>query len=296
MLAALIVVAVIAILVILVLSAADQGAARVRARRHLPARPPARQAQGARPDLPHPDRRQDGPGRPADDHADDPAAGSDHEGQRAGARERRLLLPRRRCIGLGRAGGELHGGHVAGRADDAALGARPALARRAPVRAREDQLDPPGDHRRDNGSLGHQGLDRRGQGRRDPRRHAARDGTSGRGRARAAGEDHQRGGRVPGRRAAHGSGGRDGKGSDRAPAPLPPDAARDRLRQQLDDRLPRAHRPAQAVPRAHRPGEGARAERRGARAAPRPAVRPPRGGRPRTRQAAGSVSEARAAA
>ena len=38
----------------------------------------------------------------------------------------------------------------------------------------------------DNGALGHQGLDRRGEGRRDPRRHAARDGAPGGGRARAA--------------------------------------------------------------------------------------------------------------
>ncbi len=43
-------------------------------------------------------------------------------------------------------------------------------------------------------------------------------------------------------------------------------------------------------------GTRRRAEPRGARAAPRPAVRPPRGGRPRPRQAARSLSAARAAA
>ena len=78
-----------------------------------------------------------------------------------------------------------------------------------------------------------------------------------------------------------GSGGRDGKGSHRAPAPLPPDVARDRRIQQLDDRLSRSDRPAQAVPRARREEE--RAELNGAaRAAPRSAVRPPRRRRSRT--------------
>ena len=46
--------------------------------------------------------------------------------------------------------------------------------------------------------LGDQGLDRRGQGRRDPRWDAEGDGTPGRGGARAAREDHQLRGRVPG--------------------------------------------------------------------------------------------------
>ena len=51
-------------------------------------------------------------------------------------------------------------------------------------------------------ALGDQGLDRRGQGRRDPRGHAARDGPTGRGRARAARQGDRRRGRVPGLRAA----------------------------------------------------------------------------------------------
>ena len=252
-------------------------------------------AKGAGADLPHPDRRPHGQGRPADDHADDPAAGSDHEGQRARARERRLLLPRRRRLGLGRTGGELHGRHVAGRADDAAIGARPAFARRAPVRAREDQLDPPGDHRRDNGALGHQGLDRRGEGRRDPRRHAARYGASGGGRARAASEDHQRRGGVPGRRAAHGSGARDGEGlpsrSSSATSRRCSRSARPTTRRSSFPRPSTCSSRSSSTPK----GARRRAERRGARAAPRSAVRPPRGGRPRPRQAAGSLSAARAA-
>ena len=179
---------------------------------------------------PDPDRRPGDQGRPAHDHADDPAAGGDHEGQRAGPRERGRLLPDRRPEGGDRPGRELHGRDLADRADDAALGARPARARRAALRAREDQHDPAGDHRRGDRALGHQGLDRRGQGRRDPGRHAAGDGPAGRGRARAAREDHQRRGRVPGRRAAQGRRARDRRPPDRAPAPLPADAARDRLR------------------------------------------------------------------
>ena len=58
--------------------------------------------------------------------------------------------------------------------------------------------EPPADHRRADRALGRQGLDRRGQGRRDARGHAARDGAAGRGRARAAREDDRRRGRVPG--------------------------------------------------------------------------------------------------
>ena len=144
-----------------------------------------------------------------------PAAGSDHEGQRAGARQRRRLLPDRRPEGGDRPDRELHGRDVADRPDDAALGARPALARRAALRAREDQRDPAGDHRRADRPLGDQGLDRRGEGRRDPAGHAARDGPPGRGRARAAREGDRRRGRVPGLRAAEGRRARD-RGSTRS--------------------------------------------------------------------------------
>ena len=110
-----------------------------------------------------------------------------------------------------------------------ALGARPARARRAALRAREDQRDPAGDHRRADGAVGDQGLGRRGQGRRDPERDAAGDGPPGRGRARAAREGDRRRGRVPGRGAAEGRRARDRGASGRAPAALPADPDRGEL-------------------------------------------------------------------
>ena len=166
---ALIVVAVVFVLVLFLL-VGDQGRARVRARDRLPPRPAAARAEGAGPLPADPDRRPDGQGRPAHDHAQHPAAGSDHKGQRPGPGERRRLLPHRRAEGRDRADRELHGRDVADRADDAAIGARPAPARRAALGAREDQRDPPGDHRRGDRPVGDQGLDRRGEGRRDPDR------------------------------------------------------------------------------------------------------------------------------
>ena len=48
------------------------------------------------------------------------------------------------------------------------------------------------------GAVGRQGLERRGQGRRDPDLDAARHGAPGRGRARAPREGDRRRGRVPG--------------------------------------------------------------------------------------------------
>ena len=224
----------------------DQGRPRVRARDRLPARPALPGAEGPGPLPADPDRRPDGAGRPADDHAEHPAAGSDHQGQRAGARQRGRVLPDRRAEGRDRPGRELHGRDVADRADDAALGARPASARRAAVGAREDQRDPAGDHRRADRAVGHQGLDRRGEGRRDPAGHAARDGAPGRGRARAAREGDQRRGRVPGVGAAEGRRGRDRGAPDRAAAALPADAARARLVAVDDDRVPGADRDAAA--------------------------------------------------
>ena len=179
-----------------------QGRARVRARRHLPARPAAAGAEGPGSLLPDPDHRPDGQGRPAHDHAERAAAGGDHEGQRPRPRQRGRLLPDRRAEERDRPGRELHGRDLADRADDPALRARPAHARRAALRARQDQRDPAGDHRRGHLAVGHQGLDRRGQGRRDPGEHAARDGPSGGGRARAACEGDRGRGRVPGLRAA----------------------------------------------------------------------------------------------
>ena len=99
----------------------DQGRARVRARDRLPARPAAPRAEGPGPLPPDPGRRPDGQGRPADDHAEHPAAGGHHQGQRPGARERGRLLPDRRAEERDRPGRELHGRDVADRADDSPL-------------------------------------------------------------------------------------------------------------------------------------------------------------------------------
>ena len=77
------------------------------------------------------------------------------------------------------------------------------------VRARAPQRGPPARDRRADRAVGDQGHDGRDQGRRDPRADAARDRAPGRGRARAAREDHQRRGRVPGRRQARPGGRRD---------------------------------------------------------------------------------------
>src|SRR5207302_8403514 len=82
-------------------------------------------------------------------------------------------------------------------------------------------------------------------------RDATRNGPPGRGRTRAAREDHQRRRRVPGERATERRGPRDRRASDRAPAALPADPARDRRLQLLDDHLPGADRPDQTVPRAN---------------------------------------------
>ena len=149
------------------------------------------------------------------------------QGQRPGARDRRHVLPRRRPAGGRDADRELPRRDLADRADDAALGARPAFARRTARRARQDQRDPAGHHRRAHGALGHQDLGRRGQGRRAADDDAARDGPPGRGRARAARQDHRRAGRVRSRRAAEHRGRPHLREPDRAPAALPPDAARD---------------------------------------------------------------------
>ena len=83
-------------------------------------------------------------------------------------------------------GRELPRGHQPARADDAALGARQARARRDAGRAREAQPRHPADPRRADRRLGHQGRQRRDQARRPRRDHGPRDRAPGRGRARAA--------------------------------------------------------------------------------------------------------------
>ena len=118
--------------------------------------------------LPDPDRRPDGPGRPADGDAERPAAGGDHPRQRHGPRQRGRLLPGDRPEQGGHRGRELPPRHVADRADDAALGARQGRARRAAVGARAAQRRAPADHRRADRALGREGHDGRDQGRRAP--------------------------------------------------------------------------------------------------------------------------------
>src|SRR4029079_1622295 len=196
---------------------------------------------------PDPRRRQDGPRRPADGDAQHPAAGSDHEGQRAGARERGRLLQDHRSGEGDRTGRELHGRHLADLADDAPKRARPARSRRAPLRAGQDQRDPSGDHRRGHVALGHQGLHRRGQGRRDPDRDAAREGAAGESRARAAGEGHRGRRRVPGIRAPQGRRQRHEREPDHHPAALPADDVGDVLRTNLEPDPPHPARALQAV-------------------------------------------------
>ena len=121
----------------------------------------------------------------------------------------RRLLPGGRSEHGGDAGRELPQRDAADRADDAALGPRRRRLRRAALGARAAERGAPARDRRADRAVGDQGDDGRDQGRRDPRADAARDRPPGRGRARAARQDHQRRGRVPGRRQAGAGGGRD---------------------------------------------------------------------------------------
>ena len=101
--------------------------------------------------------------------------------------------------------------------DDAPLRARAACSTSS-SRAGQDQPDPSRSSTRRR-RRGDQGLDRRGQGRRDPgdmQRAMARQAEG----ARAAREGHLGGGRVPGLGAPQGRGCGDGPGADHRPAPL----------------------------------------------------------------------------
>ena len=75
------VIVVLAFFALIAVGASVQGPARVRARRHLPPRPPDR-PEGARPDPADPVHRPHGQGRPADGDPEHPAAGGDHPRQR----------------------------------------------------------------------------------------------------------------------------------------------------------------------------------------------------------------------
>ena len=80
--AAIVVVVVVVVLVLLFAFAAIKVAREYERGHRLPVGPAAAGAEGAGAVPPDPDRRPDGEGRPAHDHAEHPAAGSDHEGQR----------------------------------------------------------------------------------------------------------------------------------------------------------------------------------------------------------------------
>ena len=203
------------------------GPARVRARRHLPARPPDR-PEGAGPDPADPVHRPHGQGRPADGHAEHPAAGGDHPRQRPRQRQRGRLLPGDRPAQSDRRGRKLFARHVADLADGAALGARQGRIRPAAVRARAAQRRAAGNHRRVDRALGRKGDRGRDQGRRDPRADAAGDRPPGRGRARAPGQDHQLRGRVPGGAEAHRRGRHHQHQPGLAAAALPADAVGNR--------------------------------------------------------------------
>ena len=86
------------------------------------------------------------------------------------------------------------------------------------------QRAPAADHRRADRAVGDQGHHGRDQGRQHPRGDAEGDVAPGRGRARAAGADHQRGRRVPGGREAGGGGQGHQRRAGRAAAALPADA------------------------------------------------------------------------
>ena len=265
---------VVVVLVIFVLIARrvlGPGAARVRARGDLPARP-ADRPEGAGADPADPADRPDGQGRPANGDAQHPAAGGDHPRQRPCRRQRGRLLPRGRLAQPSdRRGRELPPRHLADLADGAALGARQGRVRPAAVRARAAQRRAAEDHRRVDRALGREGDRGRDQGRRDPRADAAGDGPPGRGRARAARQDHQLRGRVPGGAEAHRRGRHHQHQPGLAAAALPADAAGNRQQPEHDGGLPAADGRARAVPRTRR---SRRRQRPAPTAAPRPSRRP----------------------
>ena len=196
--------------------------------------------QGTRPRAAVARPRPDGPRRPAHDHDDDPAAGADHARQRPA---RVAAVCYFRVVDPAAAVTEIEAfapatsqiaqttlRSVLGSADlDQLLAERERLNEEL-QRIIDEQTEP----------WGVKVSDRRDQGRRDPRGDAAGDGPPGRGRARAPGQDHQRRGRAPGGREA-GERRRDPRpGAVRAAAALPADAARDRRRAELHDRVPAA--------------------------------------------------------
>src|SRR4029453_3877911 len=98
-------------------------------------------------------------------------------------------------------------------------------------------------------AVGHQGGAGGDQVHRPARENATRHGPPGRGRARAARQSDRGGGGVPGGTAAGWGLGEHGAGADRAAALLPADAGGYGLGEQIDDHLPGADRPPEAVPK-----------------------------------------------
>ena len=172
-------------------------------------------------------------------------------------------------------GRELPARDLADLADGAALGARQGRARPAALRARAAQRRAAEDHRRVDRALGREGDRGRDQGRRDPRADAAGDGAPGRGRARAAGQDHQLRGRVPGGAEAHRRGRHHQHQPGLAAAALPADAARNRQQPEHDGGLPAADGRARAVHRPRRPQDRRQQGRSRRRSAPPPPEPPP---------------------
>ena len=214
--AALIAIAAVVFIVLFFLFAAVKVAREYERGVDLPPRPPAARPEGPGPVPADPDRRPDGQGRPAHRDPERAAAGGHHQGQRAGEGQRRRLLPHRRpedaivqVENFMDATSQIAqttlrsvlGQHML----DELLSERDKI--NAILQGIIDECDV---------ALGGQGLDRRGQGCRDPCRHAARDGPPGRGRAGTAREGDRRRGRVPGLGTAQGRRAHHGPGTDHA--------------------------------------------------------------------------------
>ena len=178
------------LLVVLAVSSL-RGAARIPARRRVPARP-FLEGEGPRARDPRARHPADGARRASHRRARRAEPGRDFARQRVGEGERGRLFPRGRSAEGDHRGRELHDGDEPARADDAALGARQARPRRDAVAAREAQHRHPADARRADAVVGHQGRQRRDQARRHQRIDDSRDRAPGRSRARAAREGDPR--------------------------------------------------------------------------------------------------------
>src|SRR3546814_1843795 len=233
----------------------NQGAARIRARRGVPARP-LLEGEGPGPD--HPDSRgaADGADRLAHDCHGRAGAGRDLARQRVGQGQCGGVLPRRRSAEGHHQRRALLRGHQPTLADHAAFGAGQARAGREAGRARQAQHGYPADPRRPDRRLGHQGRQRRDQAHRPQRDHGPRHRQAGRGRARAPGQGD------PCRRRATGGreGGAGGQAARRRPAcdpvALPADADRECRGEGFHDPVPAADGAGRIVPGAGRKRKG----------------------------------------